>query len=624
MTPNTPHENEVPVTSPTTGPDLHSWYSSVGAVLAKAARKDPSEMPEDAWRSLVATTRDGVEINPLYTRVDEIPERPAPGVFPFVRGADRTGLPENGWHVSARVEATDEASDVNTAVLDLLEQGASALWLTADAADLAAVLKDVYLDLAPVTLDAGADLVRVAEAFLALIDERRAAGDGVTDRSAVVADLGAAPVTSAYSGAASVDLDAAVALATRVSAREETIRTFVADGTVFHADGAGDAQELAYAVAAGLEYVRALMTAGLSAEAALQQVSFRLAATDDQFVTIAKFRAGRLMWARVAELLGAPEAGGAPQHAVTSSAMMARRDPWVNMLRTTLAAFAAGVGGATSVTVLPFDASLPGGLQSTSRSFAERIARNTQLLLLEESHLGHVIDPAGGSWYVESLTDSIAESAWGALQTVEAEGGLADAIASGRIAEAIARVRDARDADIAHRKAPITGVSEFPNLAEPPLEASQRGGEGYRYGLAFEQLRDRSDAHLEATGSRPTVLIAGLGPQAETTGRVTFVANLLAAGGIEGRNPGVTAAGDYAAAHSGEQIAVLCGADKRYATEGPDAVRALRATGVSTVYLAGAEKGFPADADDRPDGYLALGIDAVAALTTLLDQLGVK
>ncbi|PAY24897.1 methylmalonyl-CoA mutase [Dietzia natronolimnaea] len=599
----------------------------MGAVLAKAARKDPSEMPEDAWRALVATTRDGIEVNPLYTRADETSERSAPGSFPFVRGGDRSGLPDNGWHVCVRVDAHGDPSDVNTAVLDLLGQGASALWLRVPASQVGAVLKDVYLDLAPVTFDAGADLVEVTDAFLGLLDQRRTQGDGVTDRSAIIADLGADPVTAAYAdggSSRSIDLGAAVSLATRVTEREETVRTFVADGTVFHADGAGDAQELAYATAAGLEYVRALVSSGLDVDLALRQISFRLAATDDQFASIAKFRAGRLMWARVAELLGAPEAGDAPQHAVTSAAMMSRRDPWVNMLRTTLASFGAGVGGATSVTVLPFDASLPGGLEGTSPAFAERIARNTQLLLLEESHLGHVVDPAGGSWYVESLTDSLAEAAWSAFQTVESEGGLTAAITSGSVADAIARVRQARDADIAHRTAPVTGVSEFPNLAEPPLDATRRGGEDYRYGRDFEALRDRSDAHLESTGARPTVLLAGLGPMAETTGRVTFVANLLAAGGIDARNPLATAADQYAGVRETEDIAVLCGADKRYATEGPDAVRALREAGVGTVYLAGAEKGFPAEATDRPDGYLATGIDAVAALTTLLDQLGVK
>lgn len=609
----------------TTGPDLQSWYASVGAVLAKTARKDPADMPEDAWRDLIATTRDGIEVNPLYTRADETPERSAPGHFPFVRGGDRSGLPGNGWHVSERVDVTGDVKDVNTEVLDLLEQGASALWLKVSADDLAAVLEGVYPDLAPVTLDAGADVVEVTEAYLQLLDRRRADGDGVTDRAMITADLGVAPVTAAYGrGQETIALDAAVRLAAQMTDREETLRTFVADGTVFHADGAGDAQELGYAVAAGLEYVRALMSAGLPAAEALRQVSFRLSATDDQFQSVAKFRAGRLMWARVAELLGAPGAGDAPQHAVTSSAMMTRRDPWVNMLRTTLAAFGAGVGGASSVTVLPFDVSVPGGLESTSRGFAGRIARNTQLLLLEESHLGHVVDPAGGSWYVESLTDSLAETAWTVVQSVEAAGGLAAAIDSGDVAAAITRVRGARDADIAHRTAPITGVSEFPNLDETPLDPSRRGGDDYRYGQAFEQLRDRSDAHLEATGSRPAVLLAGLGVQAETTPRVTFVTNLLAAGGIEARDPGATAPGEYAGAREDESVAVLCGPDKRYADEGPEAVRALRDAGVGTVYLAGAAKGYPADATDRPDDFLAIGTDAVAALTTLLDTLGVQ
>src|SRR5699024_5719951 len=190
------------------------------------------------------------------------------------------------------------------------------------------VLDGVYLDLAPVTFDVGDDIVEVTEAYLGLVDARREAGDGVDDRSTIIADLGVTSVTSAYDGAPALSLDAAVRLAAQVSEREETIRTFVADGTAFHADGAADAQELAYAVAAGLEYVRALMTAGLSAADALHQISFRLSATDDQFQSIAKFRAGRLMWARVAELLGVPEAGGAPQHAVASSAMGSRRSPW--------------------------------------------------------------------------------------------------------------------------------------------------------------------------------------------------------------------------------------------------------------------------------------------------------
>ena len=613
-----------------TGPDLEFWYASVAAVLAKAKKKDPADMPEDAWRSLVATTRDGIEINPLYTRRDETAERSAPGVFPFVRGGSRAGLPDNGWHVCARVDARDgDPAETNREILDLLGDGVSSLWLTTGPDGLDRVLADVYLDLAPVVFDSGAEAAGVAHAYLALVDARREAGDGVADRAAVTADLGVAPLTAGRSTegpgprSSSPSMAEAVALAREVDAREETVRTFVADGTVFAAEGADDAQQLAYAVAAGIAYVRAMTDAGMPADRALRQVSFRLATSDDQFQSIALLRAGRLMWSRVAEALGAGDAGASPQHAVTGSAMMTRRDPWVNMLRTTLAAFGAGIGGATSVTVLPFDAAIPGGLENTSRGFTERMARNTQLLLLEESHLGHVVDPAGGSWYVESLTDALADTAWGLLQSVEAAGGLAAALDSGEVDRAIAATREARDADVARRSVPVTGVSEFPNLDEPPLDPSRRGGEGYRYGRAFEDLRDRSDRHLEETGLRPSVFLAGLGPRTETTPRITFIRNLLAAGGIEARDSGATTAGDYADAVSSDRVAVLCGADRRYAGEGPDAVRALRDAGVERVYVAGAEKGFPAEGE-RPDGFLSLGIDAVAALIALLAELDVK
>ena len=200
----------------------------------------------------------------------------------------------------------------------------------------------------------------------------------------------------------------------------------------------------------------------------MRQISFRFAADDDQFMTIAKLRAARQLWARVAEVVGAADAGAATVHAVTSLPMMAQRDPWVNMLRTTLAAFAAGVGGADTVLVHPFDGAIPGGFPGTAASFARRIARNTQLLLLEESHIGRVLDPAGGSWFVEDLTAQLAEQAWQHFQDIESRGGFVEA-RDYLIARRSPRWRDARADDIAHRRTALTGVNEFPNLAEPPL-----------------------------------------------------------------------------------------------------------------------------------------------------------
>lgn len=620
-----------------------AWRRGVAAVLAKARRTEVSALPPEPERLLDTATYEGVTVRPLYTGLDESPERPLPGAFPFGRGADAARDTQRGWHVAARFgDGGGDPAAVNEEVLAGLGSGVTALWLAVGdggvaAGDLARVLDGVLLDLAPLTLDAGAQTGAAADAVLAVLDQRAREG-GVADRSAVRVSLGAAPLT------ATLDADPdpaavaeAVALARVAAARPERVRAITVDGTAFHNAGADAAQEVGAAAAAGVEYLRAL-TAGegaLTAAAALGQVEFRLAATDDQFLTIAKLRAARLVWARVAQVSGAPEAGGAPQHAVTSAAMMAQRDPWVNMLRVTLAAFGAGVGGADAVTVLPFDAALPAGAMGVSEGFAQRVARNTQLLLLEESGLGRVLDPGAGSWFVEALTDDLAAAAWAFLQEVERAGGYS--AARPLVAQRVAETRAARERDVAHRAVALTGVNEFPNLGEAPLPVDPAtgtvptrlpGAPAHRYGEAFEALRNRSDLHLAAHGARPTAFLAPLGPVAEHNVRATFVANLLAAGGIEAVNPGATALdglGDAARA-AGAGLAVLCGTDARYGQEGPAALAALRAAGVARVYLAGSAKAFPDDdgGGDRPDGYLAARIDAVAALTELLEQVGVK
>jgi methylmalonyl-CoA mutase len=305
--------------------------------------------------------------------------------------------------------------------------------------------------------------------------------------------------------------------------------------------------------------------------------------------------------------------------------MMTQRDPWVNMLRSTLAAFGAGVGGADTILVFPFDVAIPGGFPGTARSFARRIARNTQLLLLEESHVGRVLDPAGGSWFVEDLTKQLAEQAWQHFQAIEAHGGFVDArdYVGDQIAEMAARRTD----DVAHRRTAITGVNEFPNLGEPPLPQNESpGGHGnvQRYAAEFEALRDRSDVYLARTGSRPRALLLPLGPLAEHNIRTTFAANLLASGGVEAINPGTVDAAGVASvvADSGSpSVAVICGTDKRYQDDAADIVAAARSAGVSRVYLAGPEKAVR-EARHRPDEFLTAKINAVEALSNLLTRLG--
>ncbi|WP_305095017.1 methylmalonyl-CoA mutase small subunit [Prescottella sp. R16] len=615
------------------------WQQAVAGVLAKSRRVDAAELGPEPQKLLETTTYDGVTVSPLYTGRDELPEAPLPGEFPFVRGANGTRDVNAGWLVAALFgRGGSDVAAVNRAILDGLENGVSAVTLTVGAAgvpvaSLDAALEGVLLDLAPLTLDAGADTAAAAQQLYTLLDARAAAGDGVTDRAAIRVGLGASPLTDAFSGATGTSFDAVAALAETAAARAETVRAITVDGTVFHNAGASDAEELGAAVAAGVEYLRALTAAGLPITQALGQLEFRLSATDDQFQSVAKFRAGRQVWARIAQVCGASEAGAAVQHAVTSAAMMSQRDPWVNMLRTTLAAFGAGVGGADSVTVLPFDVALPAGAAGVSTSFSERIARNTQLLLLEESHLGRVLDPGAGSWYVEQLTEQVAAKAWEFFQQIEAAGGYRAALDAGVVAEKIAATKAARDSDIAHRRTAVTGVNEFPNLAEDPLPAgvaeagtTVAGTPVARYGAAFEALRDRSDAYVAAHGVRPRVLLAPLGSVAEHNVRTTFAANLLASGGIEAVNPGPLdpADGSLAAAvqDAGVSIAVLCGTDKRYGDQGGAAVAALRDAGIGQVLLAGPEKIF-AEAPDaqRPDAFLTARIDAVAALTALFDAI---
>ena len=613
------------------------WRKAVAGVLAKSSRpdaKDPKELGPEPERLLDSPTYEGFPIHPLYTALDALPEPPLPGEWPYLRGGDALRDVKSGWKVAEAFPAQPvpgvAAEEVNSAVLAALGEGASALLIRVGEsgvapAQLQKVLDGVYLSMAPVILDAGADYTAACDALLALVAEVEP-----DQRRTLSVDLGADPLTALLSERPVPALGEVVAVATRV-ADQRGVRAITVDGPAFHNVGANVAWELAGSVAAAVAYVRTLVESGLSLGDALRQISFRLAADDDQFMALAKMRAVRQLWARVAEVVGDPDSGAVVVHAETSLPMMTQRDPWVNMLRSTLAAFGAGVGGADTVLVLPFDVAIPGGFPGMATSFARRMARNVQLLLLEESHVGRVLDPAGGSWFVEELTEQLAQQAWEHFQAIEAHGGFVDArdYVAGQIAEIAAKRTD----DIAHRRTAVTGVSEFPNLGEPPLpqdgspDTPLAAGNLLRYAAGFEALRDRSDVHLAANGSRPQALLLPLGPLAEHNIRTTFASNLLASGGIEAVNPGAVDAEGVAQAVSDAEspkIAIICGTDTRYGTEAAGIVDAARRAGVSHVCLAGPEKALAEETDPehRPDEFLTAKIDAVEVLSSLLSRLG--
>ncbi|HWS90969.1 MAG TPA: methylmalonyl-CoA mutase small subunit, partial [Mycobacterium sp.] len=473
------------------------WRTAVAGVLSKSTRKDPGELGDEPERLLETPTYDGIAIRALYTALDELPEPPLPGEWPYVRGGDALRDVNSGWKV-AEAFPVPGGDDRNEAVLAALADGVSALLIRVGESgvapgELKQLLSGVYLDLVPVMLDAGADYAEACDALLSLVDQLAA------KRNTVSIDLGADPLTAKLSGRGSPSMEQVLAIATRVAA-DRGVRAITIDGPAFHNLGANASWELAGSVAAAVAYLRVLTESGIAVGKALRQISFRLAADDDQFMAIAKMRAARQLWARVAEVVGDPEGGAAVVHAETSLPMMTQRDPWVNMLRGTVAALGAGVGGADTVLVSPFDVAIPDGFPGVASGFARRIARNTQLLLLEESHVGQVLDPAGGSWFVEDLTERLAQQAWQHFQAIEVRGGFVDAC--DYIANQIADIAARRADDIAHRRTAITGVNEYPDLAEPALPQGDSASAVRRYAAEFEALRDRSDAYLARTGSR--------------------------------------------------------------------------------------------------------------------------
>ncbi|MFJ5217330.1 methylmalonyl-CoA mutase family protein [Streptomyces sp. NPDC088354] len=608
------------------------WQSLVEGVLRKAGKDVSGEAVEDA---LSTTLEDGLTTRPLYTAPD-VPGAfgdavGLPGFAPFTRGAAPAGPVAAGWDVRQRHTRPD-AARTNEAVLADLENGVTSLWLAVGgsgmpAAALGTALQGVFLDLAPVVLDAGPDTGTAADALFALYEESG------TARESARGNLGADPLghlaRTGDSGALDAHTATATGLALRAHEQYPGLRALTVDALPYHEAGGSAAQELAASLATGVAYLRALTEAGLPVDAACGQLEFRYAATADQFLTIAKLRAARRLWSRVAEVCGATAAAGAQrQHVVTSSVMMSRRDPWVNMLRTTVATLAAGVGGADSVTVLPFDHAL--GLPD---AFARRIARNTSTILMEESHLARVVDPAGGSWYVERLTAELADAAWSWFQELERAGGQAAALASGLVGERLAATWRVRAKALAERREPITGVSEFPLLSETPVArdpapAVPSGGlPAVRRDEAYEALRARSDAHLAATGTRPRVFLAALGPAAAHTGRVTFAANLFQAGGIEPvQDPVSVDAGSAAGAfaRSGAQVACLCSSDTLYEEQAAEVAAALKAAGAGPVFLAGRPGAREqAYTEAGVDAFVFAGGDAVAVLTSVLDRMGV-
>jgi methylmalonyl-CoA mutase len=307
------------------------------------------------------------------------------------------------------------------------------------------------------------------------------------------------------------------------------------------------------------------------------------------------------------------------------------------MLRTTIAAFSAGVGGADALTVLPFTSAL--GLPDR---FARRVARNAELLLLEESNIARVADPTAGSGGIEALTDKLGRAAWALFQEIEAAGGAPAALQSGLIQEKVGKVRAAHEAAIAQRRDALTGTTDFPNLTEAPVQVldlkpvplgtpvanvTYPALKPIRLAEPFERLRDASDRMLAETGARPKVFLANLGAVAEFTARASFAKTFFEAGGIEAAsNDGFADLDAMVAAFkaSAAKLACLCSADAVYERDAIDATKALQAAGATHIYLAGRPKDADALKAAGVGTFIFAGGDALATLKATHDILAAE
>jgi methylmalonyl-CoA mutase len=610
------------------------------------------------FQKLEAKTYDGLNIEPIYERAagtQTIPGRAA-------------GTP---WQITQQIDHPD-VEQANAQALQDLENGANGLTLVfagansargfgldPSAGTLARVLDGVFLDAGiSLTLEIGPTSRDIGEHLTALLIARNISPAAVNVRFGFD-PIGGSAVRGGSDGSWESTATVFAAKVADLAARGFKGPFAPADGRVIHDAGGTEAQELAFVLATCVAYLRALESAGIDLEDAQRMIYARMSADADQFLTMAKFRALRLLWARIEQGCGLKPK---PLFITADTAwrMLTQRDAYVNILRATAAVFSAGLGGADSITVLPHTLAL--GLPD---ALARRIARNTQLLLLEESHLAKVADPAAGSGGIEALTLALCETAWKIFQDIERAGGVFAALEQNIIQKNVAAVRDSRAKKLAARKEVLIGASEFPNLRErfaqvlavrediPKPSKAQSAAIKFdalmpiRLAAPFEKLRDRSDRILREKGIRPKIFLANLGTPADFTTRATFATSLFETGGIEAisndgflperqetanaPSSGTKASGETprgyeglasAFASSGATMACLCSSDEVYETYAEKAAQTLHAAGATYIYLAGR----PGDhesalRDAGVDEFVFTGGDALATLETAYGRI---
>jgi methylmalonyl-CoA mutase len=621
---------------------------------------------------LYSNTYENLRVKPIYTRKDieslEHIEQ-YPGFPGYVRGIEANGYIHEPWAVSQELSA-NSPKEWNEIVKHDLERGQTEIHLVLDKLgfhitslnDMEEMFSGISLQDYSLRVDAGESSLSFWALLAAYLQKQQIPPERV--RGTIGMDPLAALVQKGELQSALTTLyDVMSDVTAWAKENMPNVKTIIVHSEPYHNGGANAVQELAFAFATAVEYLNECLDRGLTIDEAAQRISFSFAIGSNFFMEIAKLRAARLVWANIIQAFGGNEESQKMSiHARTSYFTKTVYDPYVNMLRATTEAFAATVGGANSIHVSPFDEAI-----QPADEFSRRIARNTQLILLEESHLGKVIDPAGGSYYVESLTAQLAEEAWKLFQHIEAKGGMTKALEEGFVQAEVEKVAELRKKNVETRKEKIVGTNLYANLAESPVKRTESNNhvsassEGlmneenvtqliagfnekkfvetaismvsrratareiekaleangpsmniqpiqqWRLAKPFEQLRKASEAHLEKHGSRPKVVLINLGAIPNHKARADFITGFFEAGGFEVvKNNGYMSAKEAvegALSAAGTHY-VICGTDESYVETVPAIATELKKVNSRLrLYVAGKQ------APELEETFIQAGID---------------
>ncbi len=543
----------------------------------------------DFNKKLVWKTNEGFDVQPFYRleNMDDLKYLDTyPGDFPYVRGNKKDN---NNWFIRQDIVVKD-IFKANKKAIDILYKGIDSLGFVLDTnkeytkSDIEALLKDICLDCVEINFVCGCKSVEILSILKQIVADKSI--DASLVKGGVDIDpLGYLTLKGKFCCGDEAEIFDTIKKVV-VSAKElPSYKLVEVNGANFNNSGSSIVQELGFSLAAGVEYLTQLTERGLAIDEVAPRIRFHFATGSKYFMEIAKLRAGRYLWAKIVKAYGpsSDEVCKMNVHGETSDWNKTIYDPNVNMLRTQTEAMSAALGGLDSFTVKPYDS-----ITSESTDFSERVARNQQILLKEESHFARIADPAGGSYYIEQLTESIAEEAWNLFLEVQDKGGYIAAIKEGFIQETINATAQKRDMAIATRRENLLGTNIFPNFTEKmetpicscKLEAKDMTEEGafintlkpYRGAQAFEALRLKTDMYSKENG-RPLVQMFPMGNLNMRKARAQFACNFFACAGFDvadhngftGIDEGVKVCKDNNA-----KIVVICSSDDEYADIAPE------------------------------------------------------